>query len=282
MKLTRFESSQAFHDLTHGYLMEYEVEHNLMLDLTRRLVNGRSWNGGSYMAAVEGDHGVVGVALRTGMHNLILSRLVDLESLELIVQDVYKSYGTLPGVLGPPDATSAFCQQWRELSGQQGEIDINERIYQLIEVIPVQGVKGQMRLLQAGDRHVVLGWMEAFQNEALPDAPKEDQSASIDGFLDENDPTRWLYVWEAGQVVAMASAVGATKRSVRIGYVYTPPDLRGRGYGSALVAGLSQRMLDQGCQFCMLYTDLSNPTSNKIYQNIGYRPICDVDMYRFE
>ena len=53
------------------------------------------------------------------------------------------------------------------------------------------------------------------------------------------------------------------------------PEFRGRGYASNCVAALTQKMLDQGRKFCFLYTDLSNPTSNKIYQQIGYRPVCD-------
>ena len=49
----------------------------------------------------------------------------------------------------------------------------------------------------------------------------------------------------------------------------------------ATVAALSQLLLDSGRKFCFLFTDLSNPTSNHIYQAIGYRPVCDVDEYRF-
>jgi predicted GNAT family acetyltransferase len=64
--------------------------------------------------------------------------------------------------------------------------------------------------------------------------------------------------------------------------VYTPPQHRGRGYASALTAAASQDQLDRGHRYCFLFTDLSNPTSNKIYQSIGYEPVCDVDMYRFE
>ena len=63
--------------------------------------------------------------------------------------------------------------------------------------------------------------------------------------------------------------------------MYTPPERRRRGYASALVAALSQEQLDAGKEFCFLYTDLANPTSNKIYQDIGYEPVADVDEYRF-
>ena len=74
----------------------------------------------------------------------------------------------------------------------------------------------------------------------------------------------------------MAVAKGATRNGIRIGYVYTPPESRARGYASALVAAVSQKMLDEGFAFCVLYTDLSNPTSNAIYARVGYEPVADV------
>jgi predicted GNAT family acetyltransferase len=70
--------------------------------------------------------------------------------------------------------------------------------------------------------------------------------------------------------------LGAEAARARIGYVYSPPEWRGRGYATACVARVSQRVLDSGLQFCFLYTDLSNPTSNSIYRRLGYRPVYDV------
>jgi predicted GNAT family acetyltransferase len=64
--------------------------------------------------------------------------------------------------------------------------------------------------------------------------------------------------------------------------VYTPPELRGRGYASALVARVTQHLLDGGRDYCFLYTDLANPTSNKIYVNVGYEYVCDSVDYAFE
>lgn len=79
----------------------------------------------------------------------------------------------------------------------------------------------------------------------------------------------------------MVGATGPTPNGIRIGPVYTPQDERRKGYGSACTAAVSQKMLDEGRRFCFLYTDIENPTSNKIYQNIGYRPIVDCDLYVF-
>ena len=79
----------------------------------------------------------------------------------------------------------------------------------------------------------------------------------------------------AGDVVSIAGWGGATPNGIRIGPVYTPPELRRHGYATALTADLSQslldgRLFDGGRRFCFLYTDLANPTSNAIYERIGY------------
>lgn len=80
----------------------------------------------------------------------------------------------------------------------------------------------------------------------------------------------------------MAAVARPTLHGITVNLVYTPPEQRGRGFASNCVAALSQRMLDGGYQFCTLFTNLANPTSNDIYQQIGYRSIADFNEYRFE
>jgi uncharacterized protein len=82
--------------------------------------------------------------------------------------------------------------------------------------------------------------------------------------------------------VSMCGYGGRTPHGIRIGPVYTPPDLRGRGYGSAVTALVTKEQLDGDRDHCFLYTDLSNPTSNKIYMQIGYEFVCDSAEYAFE
>ena len=78
-----------------------------------------------------------------------------------------------------------------------------------------------------------------------------------------------------------ATWTGPTPNGVRVTLVYTPPAVRGHGYASSCVAALSALLLASGRKYCFLFTDLANPTSNSIYTKIGYRPVCDVDEYRF-
>ncbi len=92
---------------------------------------------------------------------------------------------------------------------------------------------------------------------------------------------RGLYLWVDGAPVSMAGYTGPTPHGIRVGPVYTPPELRGRGYASALVAQMSQALLDGGRSFCFLFTNLANPTANHIYEEIGYEAVVDVDVYTF-
>jgi hypothetical protein len=78
----------------------------------------------------------------------------------------------------------------------------------------------------------------------------------------------------------MATVTRATPHGIGIGGVYTPPEYRRQGYGSAVVAAISQRQLDAGRRFCFLCADLADPHAHSIYLNVGYYPVCDYAAYR--
>jgi len=114
------------------------------------------------------------------------------------------------------------------------------------------------------------------------DARIEDETAYFKSQVPRKILDQSLFVWEDNEVVSMAGIERETPHGVAISWVYTPSRLRKSGYATSCVAALTQRMLDSGKQFCCLYTDLSNSTSNSIYQKISYQPICDVQDWVFE
>ena len=81
--------------------------------------------------------------------------------------------------------------------------------------------------------------------------------------------------------MSLAGFAGPTPTGIRVGPVYTPPEHRRRGYAKTLVAALSRWLLEQGHRGCFLFTDLANPTSNRIYTDIGYERVCDALEFRF-
>ena len=92
---------------------------------------------------------------------------------------------------------------------------------------------------------------------------------------------RDIYIWEDGCSACMAAQTRPTAHGIGVSLVYTPADLRRKGYASASVAALSQMLLDSGRSFCALFADLANPTVNHIYQAIGYVPVADWESYVF-
>ncbi|MEJ2447862.1 MAG: GNAT family N-acetyltransferase, partial [Anaerolineales bacterium] len=187
------------------------------------------------------------------------------------------------GLSGNKAFISPLIDLWQGISGKEASLAVAMRIYKLETVQPVSGVPGKARPADKTDRDLLLDWYAGFQRDATNTEPDPSHVRHVVRTYLEADPSlRGMMIWEAGgKPVSMAGYSGPTPHGIRIGAVYTPPDQRQKGYASACTAHLSQQLLDEGYEFCFLFTDLQNPTSNHIYQQIGYRPVCDVDRYLF-
>jgi hypothetical protein len=132
-----------------------------------------------------------------------------------------------------------------------------------------------MEVAELKDFELVQQWNAAFCREAgVPTAATPER---LRGLVQAGE----MFLWKIPQPVSMAVAVQPTPNGIRVSGVYTPPGHRRKGYATALVAALSQRLLDSGRKFCFLFADLANPTSNGIYERIGYEPVCDFQEYDF-
>jgi predicted GNAT family acetyltransferase len=280
MELTRFAQAADFAAAAEAFLAEHEAHNNLVLGLTAQLREPQDAGAlPPYFAVVADTGGVVAAALMTPPRRLVLARTERPEALDLLARDVRQSRPDVPGVTGPVPASTWFAERWQALTGQAMTRSLAERIYQLSQVKPPQGVPGRARRATGGDRALLAEWLTAFEQEAFGTV-STDGATHADRFLTSR--LRGMYLWDHnGRSVSMAGFGGPTPNGIRIGPVYTPPALRGQGYASACVAQLSQDMLDAGRKYCFLFTDLANPTSNHIYQAIGYEPVVDVDEYRF-
>jgi uncharacterized protein len=264
------------------FLEAREAEHNLILGVAGqvRSMPGLFTDGAPSFATVhDADGRVVAATLRTPPWNQVLSRVEDPDAVDLLADGLRDE--ALPGLVGPKAEAARFVARWVTLTGQRSQLEMAERVFRLDRVVPPsRPAAGSWRLAEPGDRALLVDWFVAFHDEATPEAPvPDDVGAMVDRYIAQAH--RALYVWvDANRVVCMVGAGGETAHGIRIGPVYTPSELRERGYASSLTAAASQDQLDRGRAFVTLFTDLANPTSNKIYQAIGYRPICDVDMYR--
>lgn len=252
-----------------GYLMRAEDVNNLMIGLLRQGLDG------VHLAAAvrEGRIGAV------GMRNAIKYLLSDAsapEAVDALAADALAEQGDLPGWQGPSAEAARFAEAWRAGGGRQAAPGMRMRVHRLETVRHPVGVAGQMEPAAAADRDLLVRWIADFAAEALGQAAATDAGATVERHLAAGT----LAVWrDGGRAVSMAAGRGTTPNGARISLVYTPPDLRRRGYAAACVAALSARLLAEGRRFCFLYTDLANPTSNALYRRLGYEPVCDADEY---
>lgn len=157
---------------------------------------------------------------------------------------------------------------------------MTQGIYSLTRVRPTPACSGRPRRAEHADLELLLQWVGEFLDETAVSADREHMNRMVDRRLAGDDEGLW--VWDHDGPVSMAGFGGATPNGIRIGPVFTPPERRGRGYATALVASLSEWLLRRGRRFCFLYTDLANQTSNEIYRRIGYERVCDSADIRFE
>lgn len=289
MEVRRHATAEAFLTRSAPLLLSREADHNLLLGLCADLRHDPHAFGGDdpYLATVEEGGAVVAAALRTPPYGLTISHVERGGALEALAADVGALFDRLPAVTGPDDVAARFAALWQARSGQAYEHARSMRIYRLTRVRPVRPVSGRPRRATEADRAIVIAWLGAFQREAMGETSDSEAEESARRWL--TSESRALYLWEdpapgegrPGRPVTVAGVGGPTPNGIRVSAVYTPPELRRRGYATACVAAISQMELDAGRQFVFLFTDLANPTSNHIYQEIGYEPVCDFHDYRF-
>ena len=272
-------------------LLEDEARHNLLLGVAGNVrarpdayAEARFW-------CVDGA-----AAMQTPPRGLILAKPRDRAALERLIAVIDVE---LPSVVAALPEVEEFVALW----GRPCERVIGQGIYQLERVAPLPPVPGAAREAGVNDLELVYEWFVAFAEETRQ-AAETIERAHIEARLDS--PEGGVGLWEnGGEVVSLCGYGSPTPNGVRIGPVYTPPQHRGRGYATSLTAEVSERRLggagsaggskaagarpaDRAAEggagrhrFCFLYTDLANPTSNAIYERIGYRRVCESAEYRF-
>jgi predicted GNAT family acetyltransferase len=238
--------------------------------------------GEKLLVALHGGE-IVGVATLTPPFNLLLSHIEHDAAIPALAAWARQLGWQPPGVLGPHGTALAFANAWRDLTGQQARPGMAQRILATSTVRHPPGVPGRWRLANDADAGFLRAWFVDFVVEADL-MPGSDAVAAADSLLKDHRPGTGNLLWldAQGTPVSIARYKAPTSHGVRIGPVYTPPEHRRRGYGGAVTAAATQLMLDKGFAFVCLYTDAANPTSNHIYEEIGYRFVADSMQYRFE
>lgn len=278
MTVAFHDNPRSFLDQAGAFLQKYEIEHNLILSLCQSVEKKATPFRGLVMS---GEEGVLFAAVQTPPHNLVLSRSKGAD-MAAIAETLKEKKWRFSGIVGPSDVTSGFSAQWAQSTGEQPSEFMDQIIYDLKKVVFPPPIEGKFRLATSGDIKTAAAWLVSFAREAhLPKTEQLDENAALKK-AEELVAAKRLAVWDInGKAVAQAGVFG-TDKVARIAAVYTPPQTRGHGYASAVVAYLSQQQLDLGKKICCLYADARNPVSNSIYRKIGYAFVGRSSMYTLQ
>lgn len=283
MQVRRHTEPERFLATIDGGDTLFEARNNLVFGVAGTLIQRPGLYETFHLWTVQDDDTLLAAGVHTPPWRPALADAGDPAAVALLADAMHEDVGAIEGVLGNLPTVDWFADAWVGLTGATREVVMREGVFRLESVAGVPIPEGSARPATGADTELMVQWFMDFLAEALPhEPPNEDQARQGVAMRLDDNPTNGLWVWEvAGEVVALSGFGGPTPHGVRIGPVYTPPENRGRGYATALVAAQSQWLLDTGRRFCFLFTDLANPTSNAIYERIGYRKVAEAMDYRF-
>lgn len=240
----------------------------MAVELTGVAMGARALRPGSAWFLIHDGGEVVGAAMHTPPFNLHLPRLGE-TAVATLASALFEQQRVLPGVSGESVTVDRFLKHWDRLAGSRARQRVAMRFYVLDRLELPIGVPGESRLATEVDADLLTAWVSAFHDEAQPESPGDDFGRRVHAGIAQGR----MWLWEAETApVSVAGASAPAQGVVRIEPVYTPPEHRRHGYGAAVTAAATRACLDAGAQHVALYTDLANPTSNAIYQSVGYRP----------
>ncbi len=266
IEIIKYTTPNDFLLATEDFLMKDELVNNLILGLTKAIPNQFEAND-LFVFLNLYDKGILKATIvKTSVRILIYCPGNNREYISQLVNYCKLNNISAFGVVGVKESAAVFAELFT------GKFKVNKGLlaHSLNSLSDIKITEGNLHLAVVEDMDLLTDWVYNFSVEAksFPIPAKDDVFANVKDRISKQE----LYCWEVnGNLVSIAAIVRKTKNYGIVGYVYTPSELRGKGYATAIVKVLSQLILKQGFKCCGLFTDIENPTSNKIYTSIGYK-----------
>jgi RimJ/RimL family protein N-acetyltransferase len=276
MNVVRFSDARAFSEHVGSVLMRQERENNVPLGIIRGLVN--TPNDAALMIAIEDSGHPICAAVMTPPFKLVVSSGPPAAA-ALLAEHLRAEGIAVPGVTANAAMSDAFANAWRQHHAGDVGRGIEIKLFSLGAAPPKPPTLGTLRAATAAEILLLRDWSaEFFTDAGLP----PDERDSFIASLDERIAVSRLWLWDNGGPVCMLGHTETTPRTARIGPVFTPRSVRGKGYATAAVSELTRRLLAGGRTWCLLFADVANPTSTDMYRRIGYEEVCLFREYMFD
>ena len=283
--LTFYSDANKFLTIAEPTLAQEETRHRLILGIAIALKKNPAAYGDKLpllCAHLDTKEQPVFIAIMTPPYPILVwfdHHLGDSE-LRLIANEILDAGWDVPGVNGIAECSERFAPILAKLTNREVIKEMRLRSYELTQVrFPDPFPNGHWRWADASQAKSVLKLLQGMQTDLQPVVTTNYTLEQVQSFIEAKRVSVWVV---DGEPVSIAMSNRPQLKSIGVSAVYTPSEHRKKGYAGANVAFLSQALLDQGYQRVNLFTDLANPTSNKIYMEIGYREVCDYLQYKIK
>jgi predicted GNAT family acetyltransferase len=274
LRLTRDPEEFSVH--VEGFLAG-RLEHNQLATTLIKARQGAYGDQAPLFAYGRDHHGAVCyAALRTPPWPMLTGISTELDADRLIELWLAEDED-LSGVIGELRIAGSLAGAWERATGGSVRLATRTLLQTLSEVAPPRRpASGRLRLAEPDERELLIEWELCFLRDVrITVSPSAELT---DARLAEGAQ----FMWEDGGPVSTVVVSPQVAGTVRIGPVYTPAEHRGHGYATSAVAAVCERLLGSGAERCALFTDVENPTSKKIYAEVGFVPVADWAEYAFE
>ncbi|MBN2695748.1 GNAT family N-acetyltransferase [bacterium] len=269
MKVLKLNTIDEFLDYNESFLTKKESFYNLILGLAYSIKNGKiELDNPLFYTIINDENRVVGAALRTNEKKNINITNISFKSIDLLIEQLNSEKIELTGVIGEENSAIYFKNQWCRLKNLSFRVNLNLGVYENREIIKPKNIYGEMIVATEENKDIAFKYLKSFYSDCFIKTPSDED---IEKAVTKVIRNRVLYflVIENSKIVSMAGITRESVNGATISMVYTPPELRGNGYGGLIVYFLTEKIFTYK-KFANLFTDLLNSTSNSIYQKLGY------------
>lgn len=262
----------AFADKVESLLYQQEDKYSLFLGILDQIKKGKYED--YFLATAEEDGEVAAACLMTPPHPLqvvVFNGLADIE--KWMVRHLLNLGVEVDAIVGDRQTAWNFADAWTDKKGGKTRVFMDQGLYRTDAVKPrLEKSQGTWRVASLKDAPLLEEWYRLFEEETgIGVSSTSEARRKIGSFIEGKE----VYVWETdGETVSCMKKTRPSKKGITVSFVFTPEAHRRKGYARTLVAEVTEELLNE-YDFAMLYTDLKNPTSNKIYQEIGYEQIAN-------
>lgn len=250
------------------FLEKNEQENNLMLGILQVAQEP------TFMGVAKRGEEIAIVFLQTEekIQMIVATSEIAEEDIVELAKKLAEVYPNVPGLIGNKKTVQRLAEEIAVLENKKTNVVMEQGVYALQQVKKKWTEDGDFREIGSDELPLIEQWIYQFCEDVRLPTTKEEAKQTAHTLI----TNRRLFGLDVdGKLVSVAAKTRPTTNNITVNFVYTPKEARKKGYASSCVAALSQRMLEEGYKTTTLYTDLANPTSNKIYQEIGYEKIME-------